>query len=68
MGEPIDWKAQHAIASGCIRELQAKLAKLEHEIRGITFQTPDEKDAHDVYWQGDDEIIAEPRKPQQGEL
>jgi hypothetical protein len=25
-------------------------------------------DAHDVYWQGDDEIIAEPRKPEQGEL
>ena len=45
MGEPVNWKAQHAIASGCIRELQAKLAKLEHETRGITFQTPDEKDA-----------------------
>lgn len=48
-------------------EAENRVRVLQDNIRLIARQGID-LDKHDVYWQGQGEIIAEPRKPAQGEL
>jgi hypothetical protein len=57
------------LAFHCLKALEAenRARVLQENIRLVVREGID-LDAHDVYWQGDDEIIAEPRVPQQGEL
>lgn len=57
------------MAFHCLKALEAnnRTRVMQENIRTVVRAGID-LDAHDVYWQGEDEIIAEPRKPEQGEL
>lgn len=57
------------MAFHCLRALEAenRTRVMQKNIRTAVREGID-LDAHDVFWQGDAEIVVEPRKPQQGEL
>jgi hypothetical protein len=57
------------LAFHCLRALEAdNRCRITQENIRLAVKSGIDLDAHDVYWQGGDEIIAEPRIPQQGEL